>query len=74
MYGSTISLDFQWRQDLGFSGWEKLQKRAVLTAYAAARRFMSQPMVQTEALCSIAKVTAMDCRVPMKQTKAVRES
>lgn len=35
---------------------------------------MSQPIVQTEALCSMTRVTAIDCKVPMKHTRDVRES
>uniref|UniRef100_A0A0A9HX99 Uncharacterized protein n=1 Tax=Arundo donax TaxID=35708 RepID=A0A0A9HX99_ARUDO len=45
-----------------------------MPAYAAARRFMSKPMVQTEGRCSMAKVTTMAWRVPTKQMRVVRES
>jgi hypothetical protein len=50
------------------------ERDRVLTAYAAARRFISQPMVQAEGLCSITKVTTIDWSVPMKHTRAVSES
>ena len=50
------------------------RERERLTAYAAARRFISQPIFQTEGLCSITSVTAMACRVPIKQINVVRES
>lgn len=35
---------------------------------------MSKPIAQTEALCSMTKVTAIDCKVPKKHTRDVRES
>jgi len=46
----------------------------ILTAYAAASKFISQPILQTEGLCSTTKVTAIAWTVPIKHTREVRLS
>ena len=48
-------------------------RMGMLTAWAAARRFMSKPMVQTEVRRSMTKVTTAACSVPMKQTSVVSD-